>query len=130
MSIPIHSPLRSLKEEPLSSYKRKDPSAFGFFFQAEDGIRYADVTGVQTCALPIFPGGKQACRDQQQIDRVALAENKCVDEEWRRESPRRKLAPGLDLREAMNHRGKRGDGHHGEHGPSCDGGAKRKGRQW
>src|SRR3989442_6465806 len=27
-------------------------SAF-FFFQAEDGIRDADVTGVQTCALPI-----------------------------------------------------------------------------
>src|SRR6266498_3310224 len=25
----------------------------GFFFQAEDGIRDADVTGVQTCALPI-----------------------------------------------------------------------------
>src|SRR5690554_2782585 len=24
-----------------------------FFFQAEDGIRDADVTGVQTCALPI-----------------------------------------------------------------------------
>src|SRR3989337_744963 len=24
-----------------------------FFFQAEDGIRYATVTGVQTCALPI-----------------------------------------------------------------------------
>src|SRR5436305_4477185 len=24
------------------------------FFQAEDGIRAADVTGVQTCALPIF----------------------------------------------------------------------------
>src|SRR3989442_2218658 len=28
-----------------------------FFFQAEDGIRDADVTGVQTCALPIFKGG-------------------------------------------------------------------------
>src|SRR6266498_6113679 len=27
---------------------------FVFFFQAEDGIRDADVTGVQTCALPIF----------------------------------------------------------------------------
>src|SRR6266498_1700698 len=27
----------------------------GFFFQAEDGIRDADVTGVQTCALPIWP---------------------------------------------------------------------------
>src|SRR5437764_8593130 len=25
-----------------------------FFFQAEDGIRYTSVTGVQTCALPIF----------------------------------------------------------------------------
>src|SRR5207245_6386459 len=29
---------------------------FFFFFQAEDGIRDATVTGVQTCALPI-------CRD-------------------------------------------------------------------
>src|SRR5579872_2395858 len=27
-----------------------------FFFQAEDGIRDADVTGVQTCALPISDG--------------------------------------------------------------------------
>src|SRR5438128_6584108 len=27
---------------------------FFFFFQAEDGIRDATVTGVQTCALPIF----------------------------------------------------------------------------
>src|SRR3989442_14539948 len=28
-------------------------TCFFFFFQAEDGIRDADVTGVQTCALPI-----------------------------------------------------------------------------
>src|SRR5436305_8924868 len=28
-----------------------------FFFAAEDGIRDADVTGVQTCALPIFVEG-------------------------------------------------------------------------
>src|SRR5260370_23076874 len=27
---------------------------FLFFFQAEDGIRDSSVTGVQTCALPIF----------------------------------------------------------------------------
>src|SRR5256885_13200270 len=27
-----------------------------FFFQAEDGIRDYKVTGVQTCALPIFEG--------------------------------------------------------------------------
>src|SRR6267143_4123506 len=28
--------------------------SFFFFFQAEDGIRDGTVTGVQTCALPIF----------------------------------------------------------------------------
>src|SRR5947207_14244418 len=28
---------------------------FFFFFQAEDGIRDHCVTGVQTCALPIYP---------------------------------------------------------------------------
>src|SRR3712207_8359520 len=38
-----------------------------FFFQAEDGIRYIGVTGVQTCALPIYGGpvglreGRAAC---------------------------------------------------------------------
>src|SRR5256886_8607306 len=30
-----------------------------FFFQAEDGIRDLTVTGVQTCALPIFTGQQQ-----------------------------------------------------------------------
>src|SRR5437868_9374353 len=29
-------------------------SSFSFFFQAEDGIRDRNVTGVQTCALPIL----------------------------------------------------------------------------
>src|SRR5260370_28710157 len=28
-----------------------------FFFQAEDGIRDSSVTGVQTCALPIYKAG-------------------------------------------------------------------------
>src|SRR5690606_40477577 len=32
--------------------------SFFFFFQAEDGIRDFHVTGVQTCALPIFTLGK------------------------------------------------------------------------
>src|SRR6266511_4159835 len=35
---------RTLKTSALYSF---------FFFQAEDGIRYFHVTGVQTCALPI-----------------------------------------------------------------------------
>src|SRR5437773_6676930 len=33
-----------------------------FFFQAEDGIRDRDVTGVQTCALPISRGSISAWR--------------------------------------------------------------------
>src|SRR5436305_14164327 len=37
-----------------------------FFFQAEDGIRDADVTGVQTCALPI-------CADRVEHPRLHLA---------------------------------------------------------
>src|SRR5439155_6654459 len=32
----------------------RDGSCDFFFFQAEDGIRDGHVTGVQTCALPIF----------------------------------------------------------------------------
>ena len=39
----------------------------GFFFQAEDGIRGASVTGVQTCALPIY-GVAQALVDVNQMD--------------------------------------------------------------
>src|SRR5689334_24734904 len=31
-----------------------DLIGLGFFFQAEDGIRDGTVTGVQTCALPIW----------------------------------------------------------------------------
>src|SRR5438552_8952062 len=38
---------------------------FFFFFQAEDGIRDDLVTGVQTCALPIFTGSlPNLTRDQ------------------------------------------------------------------
>src|SRR5699024_11929721 len=33
---------------------------FFFFFQAEDGIRDRNVTGVKTCALPILPSGVTA----------------------------------------------------------------------
>src|SRR5205807_5849206 len=33
-----------------------------FLFQAEDGIRDYKVTGVQTCALPICPGGWESPR--------------------------------------------------------------------
>src|SRR2546427_6732700 len=46
-----------------------------FFFQAEDGIRDLTVTGVQTCALPIFdsprrhePGGRRVVRSAGQAN--------------------------------------------------------------
>src|SRR2546430_7310080 len=39
-----------MEQEPQVFYR---PLVF-FFFQAEDGIRDLTVTGVQTCALPIF----------------------------------------------------------------------------
>src|SRR3712207_6861307 len=41
-----------------------------FFFQAEDGIRDIGVTGVQTCALPIFVGGEE--RRDETVDPVVL----------------------------------------------------------
>src|SRR5699024_10285393 len=47
-----------------------------FFFQAEDGIRDRNVTGVQTCALPIWPGGgarPTAFADESVRSRCALA---------------------------------------------------------
>src|SRR5437763_207288 len=37
-----------------------EKALFAFFFQAEDGIRDTSVTGVQTCALPIFTG-RESC---------------------------------------------------------------------
>src|SRR5438309_5940665 len=42
-----------------------------FFFQAEDGIRDGTVTGVQTCALPIF--GRQWNCEPSPIGRRASA---------------------------------------------------------
>ena len=45
---------------------------YSFFFQAEDGIRFHCVTGVQTCALPIFveSTGPLAVRAHRQRNRL------------------------------------------------------------
>src|SRR5438874_3562903 len=50
-----------------------DLLVFFFFFQAEDGIRDLYVTGVQTCALPIF------CTILRLIDRT---DDLVVREHW------------------------------------------------
>src|SRR2546429_5413662 len=47
-------------------------SFFVFFFQAEDGIRDVAVTGVQTCALPIWPAYMMARWSHVSATRVAI----------------------------------------------------------
>src|SRR5256885_12896321 len=44
-----------------------------FFFQAEDGIRDYKVTGVQTCALPIF-SHKMLTQNLRMLERNGLVE--------------------------------------------------------
>src|SRR5690625_6252912 len=51
-------------------------SSFFFFFQAVDGIRDRDVTGVQTCALPISSG----VIPDISADQVALAGGSSLEE--------------------------------------------------
>src|SRR3712207_7897244 len=46
-----------------------------FFFQAEDGIRDIGVTGVQTCALPIF---EINCRAQLSIMEACRQHNPAI----------------------------------------------------
>src|SRR5205085_8560992 len=41
-----------------------------FFFQAEDGIRYLTVTGVQTCALPISGGVHRGAPPRRRSERA------------------------------------------------------------
>src|SRR5215813_14367129 len=48
-----------------------------FFFQAEDGIRDADVTGVQTCALPISADSRNnesaGCQTRMPLDGMPIS---------------------------------------------------------
>src|SRR5258707_2129029 len=44
----------------LYTVERSIGTRYFFFFQAEDGIRDIGVTGVQTCALPIYTGRASA----------------------------------------------------------------------
>src|SRR5437868_9266635 len=43
-----------------------------FFFQAEDGIRDRNVTGVQTCALPILPDEFERLRQPSRLRQFML----------------------------------------------------------
>src|SRR3989442_14583529 len=67
---------------------------FFFFFQAEDGIRDADVTGVQTCALPILflaprmipyfktLWGFSRRQEKERLSKTALSVLRVLRKEW------------------------------------------------
>src|SRR2546430_9567408 len=71
---PRHVPIASRGHSPVPMPSRSTMHCGGgaiaaliwyfFFFQAEDGIRDLTVTGVQTCALPIFPRAPLGPRDR------------------------------------------------------------------
>src|SRR5207249_9182908 len=57
------------------------PDAVGdlrFFFQAEDGIRDRNVTGVQTCALPISDGLARKVREVLTLEAVIDRRRRCL----------------------------------------------------
>src|SRR5256885_9138138 len=53
---------------------RSRDTKYLFFFQAEDGIRDYKVTGVQTCALPIYNNPKGPKQRALQNDKQSAAE--------------------------------------------------------
>src|SRR5690606_39553125 len=69
-----------------------------FFFQAEDGIRDFHVTGVQTCALPIFTRSP----DLRQARHTSIIEDIRV---WTDE---RGARPEIQLREMLDSLGAKG----------------------
>src|SRR5438876_3292745 len=56
---------------------------FFFFFQAEDGIRDGRVTGVQTCALPIYPGRSVAPAPRDRATARAVLRRVCRERRGR-----------------------------------------------
>src|SRR5262249_59092613 len=63
-----------------------------FFFQAEDGIRDWSVTGVQTCALPIWLAGRAAELVPQEV-RAPAGELGTAPGDERARAPLREAGP-------------------------------------
>src|SRR5437667_3910275 len=57
---------------------------FFFFFQAEDGIRDRDVTGVQTCALPISRSTGDDHARRHHLEEAEPASGAASSRWWRR----------------------------------------------
>src|SRR5690348_18026705 len=61
-----------------------------FFFQAEDGIRDGRVTGVQTCALPIF--GDDVTKKHQVDARISSLQGRLAEHRRRETALRNEVA--------------------------------------
>src|SRR6266702_6718427 len=76
-----------------------------FFFQAKDGIRDGHVTGVQTCALPIYPADTADAPDRTVLSAVrtwlrpARSEERRVGKEcrsrWSPDHYKKNISSGL-----------------------------------
>src|SRR5258708_16403845 len=77
-----------------------------FFFQAEDGIRDDLVTGVQTCALPIWAFPLQAVRGRRHLDALLRRRTASIPQLRARgccrESQAGFAAPGRSTRQARS----------------------------
>src|SRR3989442_8414482 len=88
---------------PTLPRKKRNAQRVCFFFQAEDGIRDADVTGVQTCALPISPRrvrrGQGSCCGAGVVLVVAVEPGHIalVASAWRTRSEERRVGKSVDL---------------------------------
>src|SRR5208283_5914424 len=93
--------LMASRSRPSGKVTGRLPCGFVFFFQAEDGIRVRDVTGVQTCVLPI-----SAEHDEADLERIsALDRGAGVDE-----TEQRPGAGPLDVRLPVRQVGRHRDG--------------------
>src|SRR5579863_623033 len=71
-------------------------SFFFFFFQAEDGIRDGRVTGVQTCALPIFEVSATIFLDGHDELRARVRHRRAGDRRWQAR-PLERIDPALGV---------------------------------
>src|SRR5207249_9656031 len=67
--------------------------SLSYFFQAEDGIRDRNVTGVQTCALPIYSASPRSMSTRRNVKRPAWSAERRLQRATSRTGPSVSAAP-------------------------------------
>src|SRR5699024_11983459 len=99
-----------LLRHPSSSPRAGAWSRLFFFFQAEDGIRARNVTGVQTCALPISKmKTKKRLRISSRKSSLITMHRFPLERSEERRVGKECRAGGAAEREKRNERGRRAD---------------------